>query len=1039
MGLFDNIQNLLESKNKDGIEDCIKVDSYSDLVQAIENDIKNICLKSDIFFEREITLEGNDFTFNGNGHTLDAKGSGRFFTINGNNIKFKFITFKNGFSQKDYGRSPIRGWSEKTVEYRGGAIYNNGTCSFFNCDFINNTIGDKKWYTQSRGNSHLNYIPKGVAIYSSGDCFTYSCYYKGNLDKGGITGANYGVTVKKEDVKFPNNPLFEDEINEFEEDEILEDDYYEDLWPEHDDNTKNDELNNVPESSDKIRDFEYLNDLINSGVHEIVLDSDIVLDENKSYDNDGIRLNVDNLIIDGNHHTIDACGKSRIFNIGNNKNIIIKSLTFKNGFKTDPGKVVYDELVSKSYGGAIHTAGECIFLDCNFIGNKVGNSYITLSPRVEYVAKGAAIYGTKDSMSRLFSCSFKDNEELMNHYSNDISGEYLEMNCDWSIDCAYYLLKRVFYRYLDIIKTSLDISNEESLDEKIHKSIDDGILKITLDKDYSTDHIINLNVDNLEIDGNNHKISGGNLSGIFSCSGKNVTIKNMVIENTKGAIFNCGNLKLVNIKFADNFSKNKGGTIYNQGHLEVKRCRFENNLSRFKGSAIYNVGNIVVSNSQFSKNISMISTITNKGYLEMYRSIFAENLSKHIISNEDNGKSYLSKCEFTDNTTILATIQNDGIFLSVDNIIFAGNLFKQNASIVISNNSRMNLNGFACDDSARIFNRGELYLKCDIGDIIDNQGLISKVTYDDDNFDFTYLDQKIHESKSTEITLDHDISFEDYEIDYYEGGIELDIDDLTIDGCGKVIDARGLSRIFIITSKNVTLKNIVFKNGRSFSDFMNPLNECGGALRINSNAKVSIENCRFVNNVSENNGGAIHQKGHLMIIKSSFSKNKASNMGGAIHRNYPKLDIMESRFIANKAKYGGAVYVDEGTLYVSESKLNKNAARYGGAIFNRNGGILKVSSSWFNENLADQGGAIDNRRGELSIDDCEMIANEAKICGGAIHQSFGKLSLSNSILNNNKAVKYKNMSTFAQKGGDFSYTDLEWDYKFHPTSRRSFF
>ena len=59
------------------------------------------------------------------------------------------------------------------------------------------------------------------------------------------------------------------------------------------------------------RDFD---DLIHSGANEIVLDSDIILsDDEESEYLDGIRLDVDNLIIDGNNHSIDACGKARIF------------------------------------------------------------------------------------------------------------------------------------------------------------------------------------------------------------------------------------------------------------------------------------------------------------------------------------------------------------------------------------------------------------------------------------------------------------------------------------------------------------------------------------------------------------------------------------------------------------------------------------------------------------------------------------------------------------------------------------------------------
>ena len=63
-----------------------------------------------------------------------------------------------------------------------------------------------------------------------------------------------------------------------------------------------------------IRNFRYLDELIHSGVKEIVLDSDIVLDpDEKSQYLNGIKLDADDLAIDGNGHAIDAQGLTRIF------------------------------------------------------------------------------------------------------------------------------------------------------------------------------------------------------------------------------------------------------------------------------------------------------------------------------------------------------------------------------------------------------------------------------------------------------------------------------------------------------------------------------------------------------------------------------------------------------------------------------------------------------------------------------------------------------------------------------------------------------
>ena len=84
--------------------------------------------------------------------------------------------------------------------------------------------------------------------------------------------------------------------------------------------------------------FGYLDELIRSGFNEIVLDCDIVLgeDEESKY-LQGIEIDADDLIVDGNGHSIDAREKTRIFRCSG-RNEKKKNITFKNGFSKDNGK-----------------------------------------------------------------------------------------------------------------------------------------------------------------------------------------------------------------------------------------------------------------------------------------------------------------------------------------------------------------------------------------------------------------------------------------------------------------------------------------------------------------------------------------------------------------------------------------------------------------------------------------------------------------------------------------------------------------------------
>ena len=96
---------------------------------------------------------------------------------------------------------------------------------------------------------------------------------------------------------------------------------------------------------------------------------------------------------------------------------------------------------------------------------------------------------------------------------------------------------------------------------------------------------------------------------------------------------------------------------------------------------------------------------------------------------------------------------------------------------------------------------------------------------------FKYLDNLIH-SGAKEIVLNSDIVLGEDEESQYLEGIELDVDELTIDGNGHAIDARRLTRIFFCTGKNIIIKNIILKNGFT--------KENGGAINNNEGGELTI-------------------------------------------------------------------------------------------------------------------------------------------------------------------------------------------------------
>ena len=115
---------------------------------------------------------------------------------------------------------------------------------------------------------------------------------------------------------------------------------------------------------------------------------------------------------------------------------------------------------------------------------------------------------------------------------------------------------------------------------------------------------------------------------------------------------------------------------------------------------------------------------------------------------------------------------------------------------------------------------------------------------------------------------------QDSEQDFFEGGIELYHDHLIIDGQNHTIDADNLSRMFYITGKQITLKNIKFKNGRCFEN-KRYYSKPGGVIYACHDTSLKIYDCKFSSNNSNSHVSVIETLGvSLEINNSYFDDNK---------------------------------------------------------------------------------------------------------------------------------------------------------------------
>ncbi|MBR6024485.1 MAG: hypothetical protein IK044_06010 [Methanobrevibacter sp.] len=715
------------------------------------------------------------------------------------------------------------------------------------------------------------------------------------------------------------------------------------------------------------KNFKYLDDLIHRGVKEIILDSDIVLsnDEESGY-LEGIKLDVDDLVIDGNGHSIDAGGKTRIFH-STSKNITIKNIEMKNGH-------------TQKDGGAIY----CRDGDLTIIASKLtdniakyaGGSIYIKNAKLEIVESVLANNNSKESVGGSISnengelvinaCEFQDNRAdgggaLYN------SGEISINNSTFTANAAKEKGGAVY--------------NQGKLD------VNDSTLQ------------------------DNRAKSGGAISNhdgevIITSS----TLQSNVCEFFGGALFNH------KAAYAD------------KGKVSVISSLIIANVAD-DGGAIYSYGNdLKVDKCEVSANMSLKNIIFNEGFLEVYNTKLNTNRSAYVLVNECMEYNVsIVEGEFIDNDAE-AVILNNGKSCTVKKTLFSNDSLNE-----IINKTDLTLISPEINDSKTIMNDGHIsiYQSQGLESKIHGEGIVeTDIIPDDDNLDFTDLDELIHNTKSEEIILEHDVVLANHERFFYEGGIELDIDNLVIDGNGHTIEGADKSRIFIITGDNITLKNLTFKNGCQPDTYHYPFNISGGAIKIINAKGLTVEKCEFTDNASPDNGGAIFNSfGELELVESELTDNAAENHGGGIYNNGGVLDLIESVLRDNMAEnYGGGICNVEGELEISGSALHNNNANYGGGAYNKRGdvniadstlhsnnanyaggaiyngkGCLNISGSSFNDNHTNDGGAIENHDGVVSVDASILTRNAVKSHGGAIHNNGGKFSLTESKLTGNVA------------------------------------
>lgn len=211
----------------------------------------------------------------------------------------------------------------------------------------------------------------------------------------------------------------------------------------------------------------------------------------------------------------------------------------------------------------------------------------------------------------------------------------------------------------------------------------------------------------------------------------------------------------------------------------------------------------------------------------------------------------------------------------------------------------------------------------------------------------------------------------------YGGAVDVDPGSVVIDQCRFVNNAARYwgGAVFISGGWRSKITNSEFEGNDS--------GDGGGACFVSN---IDIENCTFMNNRTDWQGGALFVGWSTKISDCIFEGNHSIKAGGAIMSYRGTYDVRSSVFTGNlSGSVGGAIRNEDANAVIEKCVfLNNRAAYDGGAIENISSRSRILRSAFF-ENRAHRGGAImENWSQSFEVTGCVFSTNEAYDYGGAI-------------------------------------------------------
>ena len=553
-----------------------------------------------------------------------------------------------------------------------------------------------------------------------------------------------------------------------------------------------------------------------------------------------------------------------------------------------------------------------------------------------------------------------------------------------------------------------------------------------------------------KFEGNNASYKGGS---VYVKDGLSNTIHDTTFKNSYafdgGAVYNSGStgasLWLTNNTFIKNIASHNGGAVYYIVDADGANPVIYRDYLNFTSDGITSEGNV---NPQGRTTVTMKSA--GSTYQRIVECLFKDN-EDYILN--------ISAKNFEDKLAVVYVYNpKDGDEKTIRVVITVNSTGKYYKQIIIN---ETNYDYY--------FNTYSKSFEVNFEDLVNDTDYNVTVSFEDAVYlyklnsttfhiahgnkigDFKYLQELINNAIATApqgtiptLDLPRNIVF--------TIGTEIWCDDscvnitkpIIINGLGRTIDALGQSRIFNITSANVTLNDIKFVNGNSSGrygdgvdmggaifwsgqngtlmngEFRDNNATIGGAIYYNSTASnAKISGSYFFNNTAVTNGGAIDcNASEMNLTNTFFESNYAGEYGAALCRETNATGGFgrNNNFTSNNAGIAGAALGWMGVNNITITNyifIDNTAGEKGGAIYvSQNSDNCKIINSSFTGNnvtgtASGLGGAIDFEGANGTIIGSNFTNNHA-YDGGAIYVGAltGYTNITGATFTNNGAVNY---------------------------------